>query len=221
MRASDLWDGSIAVCGHSATLIFNRICAGIGWPDAEDGALCVVGESAAGTYHALGERRGTLLELGRAVVQTKAELLVDCFFVDASDEISTGYLRSLEGPRDVTQEERKSTEKPKMSRSGVFHPHGSGDPLVIAGVRPRYRDHFRGALEAVRGIIESQRLVVNQVSCPSLTFALHRPLDYMVTSPVITALVWAITAMEVPHNHAWADCEPEDGWYVNFVKKIR
>jgi hypothetical protein len=221
MRASDLCDGSIAVCGHSATLIFNRILAGIGWPDAEDGALCVVGESPAGTYHALAERRGTLLELGRGVLETKSELLVECFFVDASDGISTGYLRALKGPGERSQEARKPTGKPKTPRSGVFRRHGSRDPLVITGVRPRYRDHFRGALEAVRGIIESHKLVVHQAACPSLTFALHRPLDYMVTSPMIKALVWVITAMEVPGEDAFVGAEPEDGWYVNSVKKIR
>jgi len=219
MQARELWDGTIAVSGRAATLVFDRICAGIGWPDAEDGALCAVGYSPAGTYHVLEERRGTLLDLGRAVRAMKTDLLVDCFFVDGSDEISTGYLRCLEGAAEACRRDASAGQAQSAFRA-VTSGHGTRDPIVIAAVRSRYREHFRGALESVRGIIASERLMVHRSECPTLTSALHRPLDYMITSPVIRALVWVVTAMEAAADDASAHTGLRDGWYVSYFKEI-
>ena len=97
MRAKCLGDGTIAVTGTKGTESFNRIWAGVGWPENAAGYLCVLGERVDGRYHALWEKNGGLWELGVAAVEVKDRFLIDCIWVDARDAVATSYLRTLPG----------------------------------------------------------------------------------------------------------------------------
>jgi hypothetical protein len=98
MRAEYLEDGTIAVTGSRSTEIFTRIWASVGWPDRDSGHVCVVGERTDGLYHCLWEKSGGLLEIGTAVIAAKDLFLIDCVWVDSSDELATSYLRTLAKP---------------------------------------------------------------------------------------------------------------------------
>jgi len=214
IRVQLLFDGSIAVTGQSSTLVFSRVWAGVGWPEAEQGALCVLAESLEGVYHALAEWRGSLYDLGSAASSAWADLLVDSFWIDASDEVSTTYFRrldfSLSGVKEV-EAHCSSLKRPLGRPAGA---NGAVGPAIV-GVRPTFRENFRASLETMRGISASERLAVHQDRCPSLAFALKRDLDYLLRSPVVKALVWALTAMESTRGQAAVQVGPDDVWYHN------
>ncbi|MGC8908875.1 MAG: hypothetical protein ACP5M0_15750 [Desulfomonilaceae bacterium] len=216
LKAQRLYDGAIAVAGRSATLLFSRIWAGVGWPESEQGALCVLGESFEGVYHGLAESRGSLFELGSAAETARRELLVECFWVDASDDVSVTYFRRLDFSG------RKAPAKPRLGGGrSPLHVRAPGyadaeDRPAIVSVRDAYREHFRAALETLAGVAAAGRLVIPQDLCPSAAFALKRDLAYLLQSPVIKALVWVLTAMESTRDQAPRDAGPDDGWYRNF-----
>lgn len=215
VKAQYLWDNSIALSGRHTTLVFGRIWAGVGWPDTEQGALCVLGESLEGVYHAVGEWRGSLFELGSAAEVATRDFLVECFLIDASDEVSTAYIRRTDH---LGEPARAPGPQPRLWTKETLRPRAAASTTVkpvVVGVRTRYRENFRAALETVRGIAAAHRLAVHQDLCPGLTFALRRDLDYMLKSPVIKALVWVLTAMESTRNHGIVESAPQDPWYHN------
>ncbi len=218
MQARLLWDDSIAVTGEESTLVFNRVWAGVGWPEADQGAVCVVAESTERVYHALMEWRGSLYELGSAALTARTDLLVDSFLIDDSDEVSTAYFRGLEfcpGSLQTSGKRRTNHEQLFMASS---RKSSQADYPAIIGIRPCFRDNFRASLETLRGIAASERLNVHQKHCPSLAFALKRDLDFLLRSPVVKALVWALTAMESTRDKAVIEVWPEDGWYHNLSR---
>ena len=97
MHAEYLDDGTLAISGATRVETFERIWAGIGWPDLDPGYICVVGERTDGRYHALWEKQGGLWEIGRAAVEAKDSFLVERVLVDTRDELATSYLRTLDG----------------------------------------------------------------------------------------------------------------------------
>lgn len=219
MKARRLYDGSIALSGEHVTLAFSRIWAGVGWPDNEQGALCVVGESLERVYHAVGEWRGSLFELGDAAAAARRDYLVDYFWVDASDHVAVEYFRRLDSmcghvPR-LRPDRRGSAAGPSLKSST---PPAEDCPAIV-GVRAGYREHFRAALETVRVIAAARRLVVHEDLCPGLAFGLRRDLDYMLKSPVTKALVWVLTAMESASDHGTEDVVQHDPWYLNLPRR--
>jgi len=97
MQAEIQADGTIAVSGVTRVETFDRIWAGIGWPDKEPGCICIIGRRPDGRLHALWEKRGGLWEMGDAALEAKNRFLVERIMVDAGDELATSYLRTLDG----------------------------------------------------------------------------------------------------------------------------
>jgi hypothetical protein len=210
MKARYLSDGTISIVGTVREENFLKIVAGIGWPDRESGYLCVVGERADGRYHALWEKTGGLWELGEAAVQIKDRLLIECLWVDARDAVASSYLRTVEG---LCFYESRARTQPL------------GDPvaastlgLVTATVMPvpdKLIGNFRSALEKTRGIIMDGRLLIHESHCPKLVYTLRQPLDDLLQSPVMKALVWVLTALEQGRGVDVPDNQPMEAWYTN------
>jgi hypothetical protein len=213
-------DGTIAVSGDSRVETFTRIWAGIGWPDRESGCVCAVGQRPDGRYHALWEQSGGLWELGEAAVGAKDRLLIECFWVDGRDTLATSYLRTLDG---LCFHEESPARKPAsvgaLCRS--VKRCGPVPELPTASVMPvpdRVIDNFRSALEKARGIIMQGRILIHESNCPKLLYTIRQPLDDLLKSPAMKALVWVVTALEEANGCA----VPEEGqagpWYTNFCR---
>lgn len=218
MKAHLLYDGSIAMTGKQSTLIFTRVCAGVGWPESEQGALCVLAESMDGVYHAMAEWRGSLYELGTAAVNACKDLLVDIFWIDASDEVSTLYFRHLDFSLGKIHHAKSPRRSTRLHHAESTKTINAVEGPSIVGVKASFRENFRASLETVRGIAASQRLAVHRECCPTLYSAMNRDLDYLLTSPVVRALVWAITAMEATREQAGVNTGSDNVWYHNLRK---
>ncbi len=223
MRAHYLEDGAIAISGASRIETFTRVWAGIGWPDRESGYLCVMGEKPDGRYHALWEKTGGLWELGDAAMHAKDRFLIECVWVDGRDTLASSYLRTINGlcfHEDPASDNPTSTRTPfRCVRDKQIVPE-----MPFATVRPvsdRILDNFRSALEKTRGVIMNGQVLIHEANCPKLVYTIRQPLDDLLQSPAMKALVWVVTALE----HAKgcdAHEEPLSGqWYTNFSREGR
>lgn len=225
MHADYLEDGTVVVFGASNKLIFNRIWAGVGWPDQDAGHICVVGERTADNlYHCLWEKHGGLWELGDAALEVKKRFLIDCIWVDARDTISTSYLRTLEG---LCFHPELGTKLP-MGMSKAVSPGRRKAPLTardgtaaIAPVQERIWANYRSALEKTRGVIMTGRLFVHETHCPQTVYTLRQPLEQLLKSTVMMALVWVVTALENTRGNLTEAREPQDSWYGNLSRNSR
>jgi hypothetical protein len=243
MHAKYLQDGTIAVSGTVREERFTRIWAGIGWPDRDAGYLCVVGEREDGRYHALSEYSGGLSELARAAIEVKDRLLVENVWVDGRDAVATSFLRTLDGlcgyqdtpktrPNPVGCGDQREPHHPESSSTDAVPPHGmrahhilrnrpythEEHAAIVVAVPDRITSNFRSALEKTRGVIMASQLLIHQTRCPKLIYTLRQPLDEILKSPVMKALVWVITALE---DHKENDTPPEDRpvpWYGNLPR---
>jgi hypothetical protein len=214
MEAQHLDDGTIAVAGTARKETFLKMWAGIGWPDQEPGYLCVLGERPDGRYHALWEKTGGLWELGEAAVQVKDRLLIECFWVDARDSVAASYLRTVDGL--CFYEPPTPTAFP----AGPSAPCSSVG-VVTAAVMPvpeKMINNFRSALEKTRGVIMKGRLLIHEGNCPKLVYTLRQPLDDLLTSPVMKALVWVVTALEQSRGGYGLDAPVTESWYRNLPR---
>jgi hypothetical protein len=217
MRAKCLEDGTIAVTGTKGAESFNKIWAGVGWPENEAGYLCALGERVDRRYHALWEKSGGLWELGVAAVEAKDSFLIDCIWVDARDAVATSYLRTLPG--------LCFHEEP--SERGCATATGAGSPAkeprsieremtaTVVPVPERATANYRSALEKTRGVIMAGNLMIHEANCPKLVYALRQPLEDLLRSPVMKGLVWVITALEDAKRSADTEVSTSDSWYNN------
>jgi hypothetical protein len=221
VRAEYLEDGAIAVIGTKGKQTFNKVWAGIGWPDNEAGYISIVGERADHRYHALWEKTGGLWELGVAAVEAKNRLLVDNIWVDSRDAVATSYLRTVPG---LCFHE----EPPKRALTTVVgtHPPAKASRFTelettasVMSVPERVTTNYRSALENTRGVIMASKLLIHEQNCPKLVYALRQPLEDLLRSPVMKALVWVLTALEEAGRNAGLELSASDPWYANTPRR--
>jgi hypothetical protein len=213
MYASYLPDGSLAVSGVARAERFRRIWAGIGWPDREPGYFGVIGERTDGRYHALWERSGGLWELGDAAKEAKDRFFADCLWVDARDVLATSYLRTLEGLCFAGDAERNGRGDCITQRCP--RPNDSARWATILPVPDRITENYRSALEKTRGVILRGDLFIHETQCPKLLYTIRQPLEDLLRSPVMRAVVWVIAALvEAGAGNGVSVIEP-DAWYGN------
>jgi len=223
MRAQYRENGVIEVSGTSRKEDFNRIWAGIGWPDRDTGYICVVGERADSRRHCLWEKRGGLWELGEAALEAKDRLLVELIWVDARDDLATSYLRTLDGlcfyenPADKPSSQPVSTASP----SDTSRSKSGGATAIVAPVPEKVVTNYRSALEKTRGMILEGRLLIHEGNCPLLGYTLRQPLDELLKSPVMKALVWVLTALEDAKGNGLLEAPSQDPWYANILRDDR
>lgn len=213
MKAKYNPDGVIAVSGDVHIVNFTKIWAGIGWPEREQGYLCVVGERDDGRWHAISEKRGGLWELGDAALQAKDELLVERIIVDTGDELSTSYLRTRRGLCFYDEVARES-----QIPAGALPSRSYAEPAGLATVSPvskKVADNYRSALEKTREVILKGRLLIYQANCPILVYTLRQPLEDLMKSPVMKGLVWVVTALETAKGNGDFGGEELNQWYGN------
>jgi hypothetical protein len=219
MHAEYRPDGTIAVSGATRSEEFEEIAAGIGWPDLDPGCLCVVGRRSDDRYHALWENQGGLWEIGAAAVEAKDRLLVDRIFVDARDDLSTSYLRTREGLTFHGEDDTGFADPGKVSGSG-FPVSERGDAVaVVVPVREVLVLNYRSALERTREIIMTGRLLVHESNCPGLVHTLRQPVEDLLGSPVMKALVWVVTGLEDSPGAAVPEDRGRECWYGNTPRR--
>ena len=172
MRGRRLADGDILVRGAAREQVFTDIHAGVGWPDEQPGAIVVVGRRLDGRYHVLEERRGAMFEIAPAANELAERLIVEIFHVDGSDRLASCFFR-----REMWSDHKSA---------------GLKDHPVIAAVSDELPKHFGSALEQVRGLILTERALINERLCPTLMYALRQDFEFALTSPVITAMVFGL-----------------------------
>jgi hypothetical protein len=218
MRCRYTPDGTIAASGATSVVSFNAIWAGVGWPELDHGHLCVVGDRLDGLYHALWEKSGGLWELGAAAVEARERFLIDRVVLDGRDELSTAYLRTLDGLSCVAEiakdrvEPRLRPLKPRAATS-----RAALDVAVVA-VHERISANYRAALEKTRQVIMTGRLLVHEANCPRLLYALRQPLDDLLKSPAMKSLVWVLTAFEESRGAPIIGPASEGAWYSNISR---
>ncbi|MFC1834696.1 hypothetical protein ACFL2Q_08175 [Thermodesulfobacteriota bacterium] len=218
MRARLLQDDTIAVSGMSRILEFNKIWAGLGWPDVGLGYLCVVGEREDGCYHALWEKRGGLWELGEAALEAKERLLVDRIMVDTNDELSASYLRTREGLCYNEDPARVPAGTPPVNPSRYERVRSKGIETTVAPVLAPIVRNYRSALEKTREAIMTGKLFVHEGNCPIMVYTLRQPLEDLLRSPVMRALVWVVTALEIDRGSGDVGDDLQNPWYKNFSR---
>jgi hypothetical protein len=216
MQARYLDNGIIEVSGTVDLVTFNRIWAGIGWPEKDPGCLCVVGERTDNRYHALREKRSGLVELADAAIEARDRFLIERILVDPRDQLSTSYLRTKPGLCFPETEEQDST----LLRPGDIRPKppvalNTRSLCVVAPVLGRVLENYRSALEKTRAVIVQGRLLIHETNCPGLLYTLRQPLEDLLKSPTMKALVWVVTALESAQGNGDLTEVNQEPWYMN------
>ena len=217
MHAEHLQDGTLAISGTSRIETFNRIWAGIGWPDRDQGHFCVVGERLDGRYHCLWEKQGGLWELGNAALEAKDRFLIECIWADTRDTVATSYLRTLDGlcfyedPEETSIQPASAAEPPTQRD----HFRDRDTTATVVPVPERIAANYRSALEKTRGVIMTGGLMIYERNCPRLVYILRQPLEELIASPVMKALVWVICALEEHKGNGLIENEAAGPWYGN------
>ena len=218
MRASFKHDGLIIIHGDIRSESFTSVHAGVGWPDGEPGGIVVVGRREDGRYHILEEKRGRLFEIAGASVEIASRLLVETFWIDSTDSVSTQYFRGADGPLWPLDAGNSATE----NGVGSSVRRGSrGSSIITTDSAPIVRSvsdailrNFVSALERVRGMIAQERALINEKRCPSIMYAMRQPMDYALASPVMAALALGLLSMVGAGDDDHALDMPRQ-WYDN------
>lgn len=203
-------DGTVEISGARGTEKFNRIEAGIGWPAKEDGYLCIAGERMDGKYHLLWEIQGGLWELGSQIPELTNRFMIDCIRADTDDGVAAAYLRSLNNS--VMETARDHGEiKRHLGRPELLPP--------IVPVPASMTGSFRSAVEQVRGIVMSGKVVIHRTNCKRLVTAMRQKVEDLMDSSVMKAFAWVILGME--RSGTLAPEETSDaGWYGNLDRSV-
>jgi len=215
MRARMGRDGNIHIKGDFREEIFTNVYAGVGWPEEQPGAIVAIGRRLDGRYHILEETRGPLFEIKDAAIEFAGRLLVESFWIDATDRVNASYLRNELGP--------PHTVVDPPDRAGMTWQNGvKGSSLkrldaypVIRSVPEKILKHFRSTLEQARGLILTNRAIINEKRCASLMYAMRQPLDYTLACPVIRAMVFALMPLVDSGAIDLLDVKREAQWYEN------
>jgi hypothetical protein len=221
MYAEYLPDETLVVSGTQKAEKFNKMWAGIGWPDLDDGYICVVGERVDSRYHCIWEKLGGLWELGSSAIDAKDRLLVDRIWVDARDEISTSYFRTLDGLCFYDEDDSHVLLEPQQASSKWEHFRDLDTVATVVPVPERITSNYRSALEMIRGVIAEGKLMIHEQNCPRLVYALRQPLEDLLRSPVMKALVWVVSALEESNGIAAVGSNVDDSWYKNIPRPTK
>ena len=218
MRASLKHDGLIIIHGDVRSESFTSVHAGVGWPDGEPGGVVVVGRREDGRYHILEEKRGRLFEIAGASVEIASRLLVDTFWIDSTDSVSTAYFRGEDGPLGPLDARKRPLVKTFTLGTISANRPGKGRELdsapIVRSVSDTILRNFRSALERVRGMIAQERALINEKRCPSIMYAMRQPMDYALASPVMAALALGLLSMVGAGDDDHALDMPRQ-WYDN------
>lgn len=219
MRAEYLADGVVAVSGTRSVEKFNKIWGGIGWPETMSGYFCVIGERTDGRYHALWEKQGGLWELGDEVVKAKDRFLIEQIWVNADDTVATSYIRTLDGLCFYDEPELDSSDTPvTITPSGWTQYKNQTMTAVVSPAGERLVNHYRSALEKIRGLIMRGSLLIHDRNCPILVYTVRQPLEDLLKSAVMKALVWVLTALEESKGNQVQPTETPEPWYRNLPR---
>lgn len=218
MRACLKQNGLIMVHGDVRSESFTSVHAGVGWPDGEPGGVVVVGRREDGRYHILEEKRGRLFEIAGASVEISSRLLVDTFWIDSTDTLSTAYFRGDDGPLGPSDAGKRPIGNISVSE-GVSAKRPSRSPElysapIVRSVSDAILRNFVSALERVRGMIAQERALINEKRCPSIMYAMRQPMDYALASPVMAALALGLLSMVGAGDDDHALDMPRQ-WYDN------
>ena len=218
MRACLKQNGLIIVHGDVRSESFTSVHAGVGWPDGEPGGVVVVGRREDRRYHILEEKRGRLFEIAGAAVEISSRLLVDTFWIDSTDTVSTAYFRGSDGPLGPLDAGKNATENGVGSSMRIV---SRGSSIITTDSAPIVRSvsdailrNFVSALERVRGMIAQERALINEKRCPSIMYAMRQPMDYALASPVMAALALGLLSMVGAGDDDHALDMPRQ-WYDN------
>jgi len=180
-----------------------------------------VSERPDGRYHALWEKRGGLWELGEAAKEAKDRFLIDRIVVDTRDELATAYIRGVDGL--CFYGEDKNSNPLTGSPSQPQLDHGSCAKIVatVVAAPERIVANYRSALERTREVIMTGRLLVHEQNCPRLVYTLRQPLEELLKSPVMKALVWVVTALDDAGRNGPVPEGPFEPWYGNLSRGPR
>lgn len=219
MLAKELPDGSLQIKTSTGTQIFERTFASMAWPDEAPGSLLILGVKLDGRLKALREFSGGLFELGSCAIEAKTDYLIDSVIVDPRDSISTLSLRNLEGLC-FDKSQAAPPEKPlrDMRDRSTINKELLG-ALSIAPASCLIVDNYRGALERVRMLIMTRRIIIDESGCPKLAHDLMQPMNIVLNSALVKSLVLASGAIsDVDSDDAIVGRDPAS-WYCNMPKK--
>ena len=91
---------------------------------------------------------------------------------------------------------------------------------TVMPVPERVTESYRSALEKIRGVILRGNLLIHETNCPKIVYAIRQPLEYLLSSPVMRALVWVLTALEQAKGYSSLEDNPTDPWYGNLPREI-
>jgi hypothetical protein len=205
----DSLDGTISVSGSSRIEKFHRIQAGLGVPEQDDGYLCVVGQRLDGRYHCLWEKSGSLADLGPALIESSRTLLVEQVFMDCSDRLALEMIRTF----GVSDRCENSSQAPLFGQTPeeLFIVRCAQDRLVL---------NFRTALEKTRVLIDGGRILIHEGNCPRLMQSMGLRIQELMTSSVMKALVWVVSALETAGSADKAPHINKAPWYGNFSRRL-
>lgn len=206
MQAEYLPDSTIAIAGLRSKVRFSRVVVGVGWPEQEDGYLCVVGARVDGRFHCIWESRGGLWTLGDSAKEAQSRFLPEGIILDPTDSVCSSYFRALDWSGGQADDTLKSI--------GLTSAKKKAEPIIIP-VSKQTTDNFRSTLEMVKGMISNGRALVHTSNCPTLMYTLRRPLNDLVKSPVMKGLTWALWYLERMAVSPQALGAKDSMWYEN------
>lgn len=211
-----LSDGLIQIKTSCKTMAFARIFGSLAWPQHASGHFVVIGEKRDGCFRVLAETSGGLLELGKAALRAKSVYMTDSIIVDDSDTVSTTSLRNLEGltftPRPIDNKRLVVDRRKRRPDLDELR-----DGVAVIPVAREITGNYRGALERTRVLIMTRRIIIDENDTPSLAHDLTQPMNFVLESAPVRALVLASGSME---NYA---CMEYSGrmtkmWYKNMAR---
>lgn len=219
MPAKELPDGSLQIKTNTGSQVFQRTFASMAWPDEAPGSLLILGVKLNGKLKALREFSGGLFELGSCAIEAKTEYLIDSVIVDSRDSISTLSLRNLDGlcfDKTIAAPSKKPLRK--MRDRSTINKELLG-AVSVAPASGLITDNYRGALERVRMLIMTRRIIIDGSGCPKLAHDLMQSMNIVLNSAVVKALVLASGAIaDTDSDDAILGRDPAS-WYCNMPRK--
>lgn len=214
MSAKILHDGTIEIRTCAGVHIFDRTFASLAWPEESSGHMIVCGITPDGRLAVFTECAGGLLELGDMAVRAKNDYAMDAVIVDDRDRVSTVGLRNLEGLCFDDSSDGNSEKRLKSWRA--FRKSSFADLQDAVAVCPAPREimaNYRGALERARLLIMKRRIIIDDIECPALAHELFQPMNYVMGSAAVRALVLASGSVRTGEP-AWGS-QTRTLWYAN------
>lgn len=188
-------DGLIEIKTTGKTLVFERIFASLAWPQQTAGHFIVIGVKQDGSFRVLSESAGGFLELGKSALRAKTDYMTDSIIVDDCDTVSTMSLRNLDGLC-FMPDGRPKRQNVVDWRRRRDHFADLRDGVAVIPAAREIKNNYRGALERTRVLIMTRRILIEENDTPSLAHDLTQPMNFVLESVPVRALVLASGSME-------------------------